>query len=62
MSKPTIAQTEGIVSFAEGNENITGTKAVKVHWPVLLGQRRTLELAEIPIGILTVKTLTPLTG
>ena len=62
MSKSIIARIEGIVTFAEGNENIIGPKAVKVHWPVLLGQRRTLELAEIPIGILTVKTLTALPG
>ena len=28
----TIAQTEEIFSFAEGNENSIGPKAVIVHW------------------------------
>ena len=52
----TIARTEEIFSFAEGNENSIGPRAVIVHWPVLLGQVRSVELVEIPIGSCTVAT------
>ena len=58
----TIARTEGIVSCAEGNENSIGPKAVRVYCLLLLGQRRSVELVEIPIWIHTVSTLTALPG
>ena len=52
----TIAQPEAIFSLAESNGNSIGSKAVRVRWPVLLGQGRSVELAEIPIGAQTVGT------
>ena len=61
-SHDTVARTKRIVSFAEGNENSIGPKAVIVQWHILLGQWRSVELAEIPIGICTVRTLTALPG
>ena len=56
----TIAQTKGIVSFAEANEISIGHKAVRQHWPELPDCWRSVELAEIPNGICTVGTLTAL--
>ena len=56
----TIAQTKGIVSFAEANEISIGPKAVRLHWPVLPDCWRSVELTEIPNGICTVGTLTAL--
>ena len=50
----TIAQTKGIVSFAEINEISIGPKTVRLHWPVLPDCWRSVELAEIPIEICTV--------
>ena len=57
---PTIAQTKGIVSFTEANEISIGPKAVRIHWPVLPDYWRSVELAEILIGICTVGALTAL--
>ena len=56
----TIAQNKGIVSFAEANEISIGSKAVRLHWPVLPDCWRSVELAEIPVRICTVWTLTAL--
>ena len=56
----TIAQTKEIASFVEANEISIGPKAVRLHWPVLPDCRRSVELAEIPIGIFTVVALTAL--
>ena len=55
----TIAHTKGSVSFAEGTENSIVPKAVTLHWPVLPGPWRSVE---IPIGICTARTLTALLG
>ena len=56
----TIAQTKGIVSFAEANEISIGPKAVRLHWPVLPDCWKSLELAGILIEICTAVTLTAL--
>ena len=55
-----IAQSKGIVSFSEANEFSIGPKAVRLHWPVLPDCWRSVELAEILIGICTVGALTAL--
>ena len=54
----TIAQTKGIVSFAEANEISIDPRTVRLHWPVLPDCWRSVELAQIPIGIYTVGALT----
>ena len=41
----TIAQTEGIVSFAEADEISIGPKTVRLHWPVLPDCWRSVEVA-----------------
>ena len=56
----TIAQTKGIVSFAETNKISIGPKAVRIHWSLLPDCSRSVELAKIPIGICTVGALTAL--
>jgi len=56
----TIAQSKGIVSFSETIEISIDPKAVRIYWPVLLDCWRSVELAEIPIGICTVGALTAL--
>ena len=56
----TLAKTKRIVSFAEANEICIGPKAVRLHRPVLPDCWRSVEVAEIPIGICTVGALTAL--
>ena len=55
-----IAQSKGIVSFSETIEISIGPKAVRIYWPVLLDCWRSVELAEILIGIFTVEGMTAL--
>ena len=40
-----------ICSFAEANEISIGSKAGRLHWPVLPDYWRSVELAKIPFGI-----------
>ena len=60
LSLNTIAHTKGIVLFAKANVISNGSKAVGLNWPVLPDCWRSVELAEILIGICTVGALTAL--
>ena len=44
MKESTIAQDKRIVSFAVWTEIVLALKAVTLHWPVLPGQRGSLEV------------------